>query len=47
MAIDIEKKLAEAGYKMLGSGESKEGLILSILNRGDIRYLKAIPFLIM
>ena len=44
--MSIEKKLAEAGYKMLGSGESKEDLILSILNSGDIRYLKAIPFLI-
>lgn len=46
MAIDIEKKLSEAGYKMLGADEDKEDLILSILNTEDIRYLKAIPFLI-
>lgn len=46
MAIGIEKRLSEAGYKMLGSEKGKEELILSILNTGDIRYLKAIPFLI-
>ena len=46
MAINIEKKLSEAGYKMLGTEKDKEELILSILNTEDIRYLKAIPFLI-
>jgi len=46
MAIDIEKKLAETGYKMLGNGKSYDDLILSILKSGDTRYLKAIPFLI-
>lgn len=46
MAIDIEKKLAEAGYRMLGDNESMEGFILDILRTKNIRYLKAIPFLI-
>lgn len=46
MAIEIEKGLADAGYRMLGLDESKENLILSILNAGNMRYLKAIPFLI-
>lgn len=46
MGIEIEKKLTEAGYKMLGDDESIEGLILNILKTGNIRYLKAIPFLI-
>lgn len=46
MAIDIEKGLADAGYRMFGLDESKEDLILSILNAENMRYLKAIPFLI-
>ena len=46
MEIAIEKKLTEAGYRMLGDDESIERLILNILKTGNIRYLKAIPFLI-
>ncbi|MEK6961342.1 MAG: hypothetical protein AABX47_09305 [Nanoarchaeota archaeon] len=46
MAAAIEKKLAEAGYRMLGSDESIEKLIYDIICDGDIRYLKAVPFLI-
>lgn len=46
MARDIEKKLNEAGYRMLGTGRDKEKLILSILDSRNIRYLKAISFLI-
>ena len=46
MEIAIEKKLAEAGYRMLGDDESIEKLILTILKTKNIRYLKAIPFLI-
>ena len=46
MGIAIEKKLTEAGYRMLGDDESIERLILNILKTGNLRYLKAIPFLI-
>ncbi len=46
MADNIEKKLTEAGYRMLGTDKDKEELILSILNSRNLRYLKAIPFLI-
>lgn len=46
MGIDIDKKLTEAGYRMFGAAEENEGLILSILDDGSMRYLKAIPFLI-
>lgn len=46
MGTAIEKKLADAGYRMLGDDGSIEKLILSILEIGNIRYLKAIPFLI-
>lgn len=46
MAADIEKKLADAGYKMLGISGDIEKLILGILKTRNIRYLKAIPFLI-
>ncbi|MBI3033775.1 hypothetical protein HYY72_01310 [Candidatus Woesearchaeota archaeon] len=46
MAIAIEKELAESGYKMIGLQESKEELLSAILNSGNIRYLKAIPFLL-
>jgi len=46
MGTEIEKKLYEAGYRMLGDNEGIERLILNILKTGNIRYLKAIPFLI-
>ncbi|MEA3514689.1 MAG: hypothetical protein U9R34_04385 [Nanoarchaeota archaeon] len=46
MGLNIENQLADAGYKMLGADEKNEKLILSILNTSNIRYLKAIPFLI-
>ena len=46
MGIEIEKKLTEAGYRMLGDDESIERLILDILKTREIRYMKAIPFLI-
>jgi len=42
----IENKLSKAGYQMLGIDESIENLILTILQTKNIRYLKAIPFLI-
>jgi hypothetical protein len=45
MAKSIERKLSEAGYKMLGEIEI-ENLILSILEKKDNRFLKAIPYLI-
>lgn len=45
MGNAIEKKLNEAGYRMLGDNESIELLILNILKTQNIRYLKAIPFL--
>ena len=46
MGTAIEKKLTEAGYHMLGDNENIEKLILNILKTKNIRYLKAIPFLI-
>lgn len=46
MGLNIEKKLLDAGYKMLGQDESIEKLILNILKTKNNRYLKAIPFLI-
>lgn len=46
MAIAIEKKLMNAGYRMLGDDASIEKLIQDILKSKNIRYLKAIPFLI-
>ena len=46
MGTAIEKKLTEAGYRMLGDDGSIEKLIINILEIGNIRYLKAIPFLI-
>ncbi|MFH1431736.1 MAG: hypothetical protein ABIG84_00775 [archaeon] len=46
MGITIEKELREAGFRMLGTGKTKEKLILSILKSKDTRYLKAIPFLL-
>ena len=45
MAKSIERKLSEAGYQMLGEIEI-ENLILSILEKRDERFLKAIPYLI-
>ncbi len=42
----IGKKLTEAGYKMLGDNQEIEDLILDILETNEIRYLKAIPFLL-
>lgn len=42
----IGRELAEAGYRMLGNDSGKEKLILNILDNGELRYLKAIPFLI-
>ena len=42
----LEKRLAEAGYRLLGGTENKEELILDLLKTKDARYLKAIPFLI-
>jgi len=42
----IEKKLTEAGYRMFGIDENMGELIQSILKTKNIRYLKAIPFLI-
>ena len=45
MAGTLEKKLSEAGYRMLG-GTEIEDIILSILEKKDTRFLKAIPYLI-
>jgi len=45
MAGILEKKLSEAGYKLLGESEI-EDIILSILEKKDTRFLKAIPYLI-
>jgi hypothetical protein len=46
MGINIDKKLKTAGYRMFGAADENEDLILSILADGNLRYLKAIPFLI-
>lgn len=46
MGSTIEKKLTQAGYKMFGNTENTGKLILDILKTENIRYLKAIPFLI-
>ncbi len=45
MARTLEKKLSEAGYKLLGGSEI-EDIILIILGKKDTRFLKAIPYLI-
>ena len=45
MAISIEQELSNAGYKLLGKDEI-ENLILSLLEKKDHRFLKAIPYLI-
>lgn len=44
--MEIAKKLSDAGYRMFGDDESIEKLILDILKTENIRYLKAIPFLL-
>ena len=46
MGIAIERQLTDAGYRMFGDTADIERLIQSILKTNDIRYLKAIPFLI-
>lgn len=46
MGSALEKKLADAGYKLSGVETKVERLILGILDSGNMRYLKAIPFLI-
>jgi len=46
MGIAIEKKLSDAGYKMLGDDTSIGTLIQDILKTEKLRYLKAIPLLI-
>lgn len=49
MGIELEKKLSQAGYRMLGANKNMTKitmLILDILKSENIRYLKAIPFLI-
>lgn len=46
MELAIEKKLADAGYKLFGEREEIIELLLGILKIENIRYLKAIPFLI-
>ena len=46
MAENVEKRLMEAGYQLLGQDQKIEELIISILKEKNTRYLKAIPFLI-
>ena len=46
METSVEKKLKDAGYRMLGDDTSIEGLIEDTLKIGNTRYLKAIPFLV-
>lgn len=46
MGKSLETELQHAGYRLLGAQENKEQLILNILKTNNIRYLKAIPFLI-
>ena len=46
MGTTIEKKLNEAGYRMLGDNNQIEILIIDILKNENVRYLKAIPFLL-
>jgi hypothetical protein len=45
MGRTIEQQLSHAGYALLGTNEINE-LILSLLEKKNTRYLKAIPFLI-
>lgn len=46
MGIAIENRLSDAGYRMLGDDSSIEELVQAILNTENIRYLKAIPYLL-
>lgn len=46
MARNVEERLMEAGYQLLGQDQKIEELIISILKEKNTRYLKAIPFLI-
>jgi hypothetical protein len=46
MESAIEQKLKDAGYRMLGDRIQTEKLIVDILKTKNIRYLKAIPFLL-
>ncbi|MCD4760168.1 hypothetical protein K8R33_04750 [archaeon] len=46
MGIIIEKKLMDAGYRMLGDNKDMDTLIQDIIKTKNIRYLKAIPFII-
>ena len=46
MAIAMEKRLQDAGYRMLGDDESIDRLLIDIIRTQNARYLKAIPFLI-
>lgn len=46
MGIELERRLAEAGFPMLSTSEDKEELVLAILRSGERRYLKAIPLLL-
>lgn len=46
MGLDLERRLAEAGFPMFSTGEDKEELILAILKSKEMRYLKAIPLLL-
>ena len=43
---EIERKLNEAGYRLLNKDNEIESLILNILKTKNTRYLKSIPFLI-
>ncbi|MBI5388747.1 hypothetical protein HZB01_00025 [Candidatus Woesearchaeota archaeon] len=46
MGAIIEKKLRDVGYLMLGTGQEIEDLIVEIVDGGDLRQLKAVPYLI-
>jgi hypothetical protein len=46
MAIAVEKRLHDAGYRLLGDDDSIARLLIDILRTKNARYLKAIPFLI-
>ncbi len=45
MARTLEQQLSQAGYALLGTTEIEE-LILLLLEQNNIRYLKAIPYII-
>lgn len=46
MAIAVEKRLQDVGYRLLGDDGSIDKLFIDILRTKNARYLKAIPFLI-